>query len=159
MLPNLPPPGYAAPVSTTGGLKVDVPLLQIPQAISVIPEAAIKDQGVPKLEKILRNVAGVMAWGLGNRDKPLAGEPAWLPRARRAHANLVENLVVFAALVLTAYVANRLNWWTALGSQLFFWGRLAHAVAYIGGLVPWRTLAFGVAVAGMWMIAIPLLFG
>jgi uncharacterized MAPEG superfamily protein len=107
----------------------------------------------------LTSLPGGLAWGVGNRGKPMAGEPEWLGRARRAHANLVENLVVFAALVLTAYVAGRLNYWTALGSQLFFWGRLAHAVTYIGGLVPWRTLAFGVAVAGMWMIAIPLLFG
>src|SRR4051812_2289482 len=57
------PPGYAAPVSTTSGLKVDVPLLETPQAISVVSEAAIKDQGVPKLEKILRNVAGVTPGG------------------------------------------------------------------------------------------------
>ncbi|QIF00307.1 TonB-dependent siderophore receptor [Roseimicrobium sp. ORNL1] len=54
---------YSAPVSNTGGLKMDVPLLQTPQAISVISEAAIKDQGVPKLEKILRNVAGVTPGG------------------------------------------------------------------------------------------------
>jgi iron complex outermembrane receptor protein len=54
---------YSAPVSNTGGLKTDVPLLQTPQAISVISEAAIKDQGVPKLEKILRNVAGVTPGG------------------------------------------------------------------------------------------------
>jgi uncharacterized MAPEG superfamily protein len=107
----------------------------------------------------LRTVAGGIAWGLGNRDRPLEGEPDWLKRSRRAHANLVENLVVFAALVLIAHAAGRLGPWTAVGSQLFFWGRVAHAVAYVAGLVPWRTLAFGVAVVGMWMIAIPLLVG
>jgi uncharacterized MAPEG superfamily protein len=107
----------------------------------------------------LRNVPGGMAWGLGNRAKPLAGEPEWMPRARRAHANLVENLVIFAALVLAAHAAGRLNSWTVLGSQLFFWGRIAHVITYIAGLVPWRTLAFGVAVAGMWIIAVQLLFG
>jgi uncharacterized MAPEG superfamily protein len=107
----------------------------------------------------LRNVPGGMAWGLGNRGKPLAGEPEWLGRARRAHANLVENLIIFAALVLAAHAAGRLNWWTALGSQLFFWGRIGHVITYIAGLVPWRTLAFGVAVTGMWIIAVQLLFG
>ena len=105
----------------------------------------------------LSGVAGGMNWGLGNRDTPLTGLPAWAERGRRAHANLVENLVVFAALVLTAHVAGRTNGWTALGAQLFFWGRVAHAGTYIAGLVPWRTLAFGIAIAGEWMIALQFL--
>ena len=101
-----------------------------------------------------------LAWGLGNRDRPFVGtEPAWGARGRRAHANLVENLVVFAALVLTAHVAGRADGWTALGSQLFFWGRVGHAVTYMAGLVPWRTVAFAVAVVGQWMIAIRLVLG
>jgi uncharacterized MAPEG superfamily protein len=106
----------------------------------------------------LTGIPGGMAWGLGNRDAAL-DLPAWIGRARRAHANLVENLVVFAALVLAAHAAGRTNEWTALGSQLFFWGRVGHAVTYVAGLVPWRTLAFGVAVVGEWIIAFQLLFG
>ena len=106
----------------------------------------------------LRGLEGGFAWGLGNRDTPAPGLPAWAERARRAHANLAENLVVFAALVLTAHVAGKSNAWTALGAQLFFWGRVAHAVTYIGGLVPWRTVAFFVAVLGQWLIALQLLF-
>ena len=107
----------------------------------------------------LPGVPGGFAWGLGNRDAPAPpGLPAWAERARRAHANLVENLVVFAALVLTAHVAGRTNSMTALGAQLFFWGRVAHFGTYVGGLVPWRTLAFSVAIVGEWMIALRLLF-
>lgn len=107
----------------------------------------------------LPGVPGGFDWGLGNRDAPAPGLPAWAERARRAHANLVENLVVFAALVLTAQVAGRNDGWTALGAQLFFWGRVAHAVTYIAGLVPWRTLVFAVAVLGQWMIALRILLG
>ena len=107
----------------------------------------------------LSSLPGGLAWGLGNRDKPFTGLPGWAERARRAHANLVENLVVFAALVLAAHAAGRTNAWTALGAQLFFWGRVAHVGTYIAGLVPWRTLAFGVAIVGEWMIAAQLLFG
>jgi len=99
-----------------------------------------------------------LAWGLGNRDTPLEGEAAWAKRARRAHANLVENLVVFAALVLAAHLSGRANAMTALGAQLFFWGRLGHAVTYLAGLVPLRTLVFGIAIVGEWLIAIQLLF-
>ncbi len=105
----------------------------------------------------LPGVPGGFAWGLGNRDTAAPGLPAWAERARRAHANLAENLVVFAALVLTAHVAGKNDGWTALGAQLFFWGRVAHAATYIGGLVPWRTIAFGVAVAGNWLIAARIL--
>ena len=99
-----------------------------------------------------------IAWGLGNRDTPLEGtRPDWGARAQRAHANLVENLVVFAALVLIAHVADRNNQWTALGAQLFFWGRVGHVITYVAGLVPWRTVVFGIAILGEWMIALQLL--
>ena len=101
---------------------------------------------------------GGLAWGLGNREQPFTGEPAWSIRGRKAHANLIENLVVFAALVLVAHVTGRANQWTALGSELFFWARLAHAVTYLAGLVPWRTLAFAVGVVGETLIVIQLLF-
>ena len=104
----------------------------------------------------LTSVSGGFAWGLGNRDTPFVGQPVWAERARRAHANLVENLVVFAALVLVAQVAGKTNEWTALGSQLFFWGRVGHVITYVAGLVPWRTLVFAVAVLGEWMIVFQL---
>jgi uncharacterized MAPEG superfamily protein len=54
---------------------------------------------------------------------------------------------VFAALVLVAVAAGKTNAWTALGAQLFFWGRIAHLATYIAGLVPWRTLGVRVAIA------------
>ena len=104
----------------------------------------------------LTSVSGGFAWGLGNRDQPLE-VPAWVGRARRAHANLVENLVVFAALVLVAVAAGKTNSTTALGAQLFFWGRVGHLVTYVAGLVPWRTLAFAVAIVGEWLIVFQLL--
>ena len=73
-------------------------------------------------------------------------------RAQRAHRNMLENLILFAALVLVAQAAGRLNAMTALGAQLFFWGRVAHAVIYIAG-VPWlRTAAYAASVVGLIMI-------
>ena len=104
----------------------------------------------------LTSTPGGLTWGLGNRDEPF-DVPAWVGRARRAHANLVENLVVFAALVLVAQVAGKTNAMTALGAQLFFWGRVAHLATYVAGLVPWRTLAFAVAIVGEWLIVFQLL--
>jgi len=105
----------------------------------------------------LTRIPGGFAWGLGNRDRPVAGLPAWAERARRAHTNMVENLAPFAAVVLIAHVAGRNNGLTVLGAELFFWGRVAHAATYIAGLTPWRTLAFAVASTGTLLIFLQLL--
>ena len=92
----------------------------------------------------------------GNREG-LPDIVGWSGRARRAHLNMIENLVLFAALVLIAAVAGKANATTALGAAIFFWGRLAYAVIYLIG-VPWlRTLAWFVSVIGMAMIAWVLL--
>ena len=107
-----------------------------------------------------RVVALIMAKGLpiaaGNRDVdyPLSD---WAERAGRAHRNMVENLPVFAALVLVAHVAGASNESTALGATLFFWARVAHAVIYVAGIVYLRTAAFGVGLIGLLMIVSQIL--
>jgi uncharacterized MAPEG superfamily protein len=78
-------------------------------------------------------------------------------RAKRAHLNMIENMVLFAALVLIAAVAGKANAATAMGAMIFFWARLAYAVIYVAG-IPWlRTAAWFVSVIGMIMIAWQLL--
>lgn len=96
-----------------------------------------------------------LAAGVGNRDEPrtLSG---WGARADRASANMLENLPLFAILVLVAHAAGISNHNTVLGTQLFFLGRLAHAVIYILGITWLRTLAYLVAVAGMVLVALAL---
>jgi uncharacterized MAPEG superfamily protein len=92
----------------------------------------------------------------GNREG-LPEITGWAGRAKRAHANMVENLVLFAALVLVATVAGKANATTAIGAAIFFWARIAYAVVYLIG-VPWlRTLVWFVSVIGMAMIAWVLL--
>lgn len=54
---------YAAPVIATGGLKTETPLLETPQAISVLSENIIRDQDARKLEDVIKNVAGVTPGG------------------------------------------------------------------------------------------------
>jgi uncharacterized MAPEG superfamily protein len=61
---------------------------------------------------------------------------------KAGHANAIENLVVFATLVLIANAAGVSNDVTVLACELYFWARLVHVVAYTFA-VPWlRTLAF-----------------
>src|SRR5713226_934838 len=67
---------------------------------------------------------------VGNREG-MPENPGWAGRAQRAHRNMLENLVLFAILVLAAQIAGKLNATTALGAQLFFWARLVYAGVYI----------------------------
>lgn len=81
----------------------------------------------------------VSAVGYPENPPPLA---AWAQRMKAAHYNAVENLVVFAALVLIANAAGISNDMTVLACQIYFWARLVHVLAYTFA-IPWvRTLAF-----------------
>ncbi|HEY2033133.1 MAG TPA: MAPEG family protein [Rhizomicrobium sp.] len=93
---------------------------------------------------------------IGNRDKLPAFE-GWAGRAQRAHRNMLESLVIFAALVLVAQVAGKTNAATALGAQLFFWARLAYAPVYIIGIPGLRTALWGVSFVGLLQILLQLL--
>ncbi len=87
----------------------------------------------------------IVAGGLMNAVGPHAdidNMAAWAVRMKKAHANAIENLVVFAPLVLAVHVAGVSNETTALACMVFFWARVAHLVTYTLG-IPWvRTLAF-----------------
>ena len=83
------------------------------------------------------------AVGYPTDPQPLAG---WATRMKAAHANAVENLVVFAALVLVADSVGVSNEATAMAAVVYFWARVVHFAAYTFR-VPWiRTLAFVVGV-------------
>ncbi len=91
----------------------------------------------------------------GNREG-LSELPGAGGRAKRAHLNMLENLLLFAVLVLIAAVAGKANATTAMGAMIFFWARLAYAIIYVVGL-PWlRTLCWVASVVGMIMIAVQL---
>src|SRR5579864_3452294 len=88
---------------------------------------------------------------VGNREN-LPTMVGWAGRAQRAHRNMLENLVLFAILVLVANATGKANATTALGAELFFWARIAYAAIYWAG-IPWiRTAAWGVSIVGLVMI-------
>lgn len=83
----------------------------------------------------------------------------WAQRLRKAHSNAVENLVVFAALVLAAEVAGVTGAATATAAAVYFWARLVHPIVYALG-IPWlRTLAFLAGFGAQVTIAWQLLAG
>ena len=68
-----------------------------------------------------------------------AVETEWAQRAKRGHANAVENLGVFTALVLVAHLAGVSNATTALAAEVYFFARLAHFIVLTTGLPYLRT--------------------
>jgi len=94
------------------------------------------------------------AVGYPENPKP---QSKWATRLSKAHANAVENLVVFAALVLAAGVAGVSNAAIAGAAVVYFWARLVHALAFTFA-IPWaRTLAFVVGFGAQAIIACQLL--
>ena len=93
---------------------------------------------------------------VGYPDNPKPQHP-WAQRLMKAHVNAVENLVVFATLVLVASALGISGSQLATAAMLYFWARVVHAVVYALGL-PWlRTLAFTVGfIAQMWVAAMIL---
>jgi uncharacterized MAPEG superfamily protein len=101
-------------------------------------------------------VRGILG-AVGYPDDPKPQSP-WAQRLIKAHANAVENLVVFATLVLCAAALGISGSTLALVAMVYFWARVVHALAYTFA-VPWvRTLAFAVGffaqMAVAWLILV-----
>ena len=99
-----------------------------------------------------------VVWGVadtvGYPDNPKPLSP-WAQRLKRAHENAVENLAVFATLVLVASALGITGASIATAAALYFWARMVHVVAY-ALKVPWlRTLGFlGGFAAQAWVAAL-----
>ena len=67
---------------------------------------------------------------------------SWAQRAGRAHTNAVENLAIFAPIVLTAHLLNISNGATKTAVVVYFFARLLHYIVYSAGIPAARTLTF-----------------
>lgn len=88
---------------------------------------------------------------LGSRDDVVDTSP-FIGRARRANANMVEALMLFAPAVLLVLVLGRSNYWTELGSMVFFLSRATFGPLYWFGIAGFRSIAWFVGVVGTIMI-------
>jgi uncharacterized MAPEG superfamily protein len=89
---------------------------------------------------MVRGLMGAMA-NPSRKDKP---QSAWAQRLYFAHSNAVENLVIFATLVLILDSMGHSTESTAIACAVYFWARLTHAIIYALGIAVLRTLAFTV---------------
>ena len=99
-----------------------------------------------------------MVRGLGEAmDNPKPGakpHAPWATRLMFAHDNAVENLIVFAPLVLILNEIDYSTKWTVYASAVYFWARLAHVFVYTLGLPVFRTLAFTVGFLAQAVLAL-----
>ncbi len=92
-----------------------------------------------------------MKIAFGNRDNvpeptPLVG------RADRAARNMLENLVLFTAVLATARFAGVHDARIDLGARIFFWSRVAYFPVYLAGIAYVRTAIWSVSLVGLAMI-------
>jgi uncharacterized MAPEG superfamily protein len=99
---------------------------------------------------------GVMR-AIGNPGPGYPTDAPWADRARRAHINAIENLAVFAPLVLVGAIIEVSTKATVLSAQIYVAARLAHYVIYAAGIPIVRTLAFLAGACATLAIAIALL--
>ncbi|MDI3471361.1 MAG: hypothetical protein OJF62_003424 [Pseudolabrys sp.] len=99
---------------------------------------------------VVRGLMGAMA-NPSRGDKPQSG---WAQRLYFAHTNAVENLMIFAPLVLILDAMNYSTKATVMACAVYFWARLAHVIVYTFGVPVLRTLAFAVGFAAQVVLAL-----
>lgn len=80
-------------------------------------------------------------------------------RLQRLTANMQENLIMFAVVVLVANAAGISNETTALGASIFFYARVAHAIVYAAGWPMIRPLFYFAGLYGTVSILWAILSG
>ena len=98
----------------------------------------------------VRGLGGAM----GNPSRTDRPHSEWATRMMFAHDNAVENLIIFAPLVLILNAADYSTNWTVMACAVYFWARLAHLIVYTLGVPVLRTLTFTVAFLAQVVLAL-----
>ena len=85
-----------------------------------------------------RGIMGTFA----NPGPDLPQQSTWADRMKAAHYNAIENLAVFAPLVLMLHALDISTGATVAAAATYFWARVVHLVVYTLGIPEARTLAF-----------------
>jgi uncharacterized MAPEG superfamily protein len=101
---------------------------------------------------MVRGLGGAMA-NPSRNDKPHA---EWATRLMFAHDNAIENLAIFAPLVLILNAIDYSSQTTVLACAVYFWARFAHLIVYTMGLPVFRTLAFTVGFIAQAVLALAI---
>lgn len=94
---------------------------------------------------------------LGPRDNLPPRENVFGIRGERANHNFKETLPWALGLLILVQITAQANGLTALGAWIYFWARVAYLPIYVFGLPVIRSLAFGLSLAGLGLMASQLL--
>ena len=93
---------------------------------------------------------------LANPSRDAKPHAPWATRLMFAHDNAVENLAVFAPLVLILNQIDYSTKWTVYASAVYFWSRVAHLIVYALGLPGFRTAAFTIGFLAQAVLALAI---
>jgi uncharacterized MAPEG superfamily protein len=82
---------------------------------------------------------------------------AWAVRMFQAHQNAVENLVIFAPLVLTLHALGISTDVTVAACAVYFWARAAHFLVFTFAVPLLRVLTFATAFGAQMVLGLVLL--
>lgn len=82
---------------------------------------------------------------------------AWAERMMRAHDNAIENLAIFAPLVLTAHVMGVSTHATETACMVYFYARLAHYLVFTFKVPVLRVVTFLTGFGAQMVLALTLL--
>jgi uncharacterized MAPEG superfamily protein len=102
-------------------------------------------------------VHGILT-SLGNRDEP-PPTTRFVDRADRAAKNMMDNLVLFIAVLAAARLGGVHDAQVDTGAQIFFWARVVYFPVYVVGIPYLRTAVWAVGLAGIVLIAAAALAG
>ncbi|MEP1143093.1 MAG: MAPEG family protein [Henriciella sp.] len=95
-----------------------------------------------------------LGWGLGSRDEP-RDKSSFQARAARTVANHIEGMCLFVPLAIVVVLTDLSSQLTIWGAGLYVIGRLVFAPLYLLGVPYLRSLAWGISVIGILLIAYP----
>ncbi len=106
------------------------------------------------INRMLEQGIGFAMWDPQGETKTAV---IWAERMTRAHKNAVENLIIFAPLVLTLQLTDLSNELTALACIMYFFSRLTHYIVFSLGIPLLRIFAFMTSVVAQFILAFTLL--
>ena len=95
--------------------------------------------------------------GIMDPDGKTDSNVGWANRLMAAHANAIENLVVFAPLIIILNLLEISTELTVLASSLYFYSRLSHVVLFTLRIPVLRIVAFLVSFGAEMMLVFTLL--
>ena len=97
-----------------------------------------------------------IGWALGPQDEA-RDQSVFAGRLQRALRNYLETLPAFIALAAIIAITGQGTETTAMGAALYFWARVAYIPCYVSGVPVIRSIAWFVSLAGLALMALPLL--